>query len=303
MLQILTKQSLVNTACSDCNELIGNKMNKIDIRKISLILSILGLLTACTGTSATASSETLLTSALKDEYKVPKLGFNTPLTSFTPPKGLTITREITMLAEKHEIGYMKSVRSVDDSANSILIKDKRESKIGVAVGIDVDVKETVWSDTKGLFRYQGEYDETLRSDLMKINAIRKNGVLNFAYKPHGKEEFVNQNLIPNKDYNWTTLFFEFRNRELQPGKLYNRMLLDVVVGESKPVKEMYLGMKEYKIGEHVLDCHVIWLDYGHVDAIIWVAEDELGPFLVYEKAIATEGTFELILSKYKKTQR
>ncbi|WP_282170433.1 hypothetical protein [Ruegeria atlantica] len=42
--------------------------------------------------------------------------------------------------------------------------------------------------------------------------------------------------------------------------------------------------------------------YGHVNGTIWIAEDELGPFLVYEDAVATEGPFELILTEYARTE-
>lgn len=232
---------------------------------------------------------------------MPRPGFNAPQ-EFNPARDVRVERNIIMTTNKHKIGYMKSVRAVEEGLSGAMVRDDVNSEIKVHWAVTVKSQETLWIGQNGLQRYQGQHDETFKSSPMIIDAELKGGVLEFNYKAAGEDTSTRPEIVKNGDYHWASMYFEFRTRDLEPGVTYDRRLLDTVNGITRPLKEKYLGMRYYKVGDRVLDCHVIWFDYGHVNGTIWIAEDELGPFLVYEDAIATEESFELTLTEYTKTR-
>ena len=161
--------------------------------------------------------------------------------------------------------------------------------------------ETVWIGKDGLVAYNGKFKQDGKDDVT-LTAKLENGVMNFDAQEKKDGKIYHQEFVPGKDYHWSTIYPNLRNRELIQGKRYKRQILDMSFARLKSIEEVYLGMKEFKLGDQVIDCHVLWFDYGHVNATIWVAEDELGWFLVYEDAQSTDGPFELILDSYTKSE-
>jgi len=66
------------------------------------------------------------------------------------------------------------------------------------------------------------------------------------------------------------------------------------------LKEKFLRIDTCTIGKYTFDCHVIYIDYGHLRGEVWLANNELGLLSIYKKATATEGSFELKLDGYEK---
>lgn len=231
------------------------------------------------------------------DYLSPEPGYNDPLTNFDPPRDLVIERSYVMTSGGQKSGSITSVRKVDQDRRLPLIRDDVESAIQIGRDSLVRTDETVWIGPDGLQEYTGVFKDDGKDDV-NINAVLKDGVLNFDAQDKEGGAVHRQEFVPGTDYHWSTVYLDIRNRELVQGQRYKRKILDVSFARLMDVEEAYLGMKEFRLGDQVFDCHVLWFDYGHLNGTVWVAEDELGFFLVYEKATATEGDFELVLSNY-----
>lgn len=272
--------------------MISNIKKYLRIVSAAFVAICITTLTACSATKPVPPEGT---------YGNDEPDFNTPV-AFNPPQGVRIERSMVMRADGHDIGKIYAVRQRDADSERALIRDDVTSKLELGVGIFVSSKETLWISENGMQKYQGEISETGKKDPVYINAELQDDVLNYEYKNSSKGKTHLKKFKQGEDYHWSTVYLAMDNRELKRGKMYERKLIDMAHEKrARPVREQYLGTRPFKVGDKVLTCHVLWFDYGHLNGTAWVAKDEMGWFLVYEEADATEGKFELILDGYKKT--
>ncbi|MEM7374407.1 MAG: hypothetical protein AAF587_37785 [Bacteroidota bacterium] len=227
---------------------------------------------------------------------------NTPeLTPFNPPTNLQVTRTYAMKSEGATIGEMESVRVVDTTKNTLLIKDVAQSWISFNEPFDTQAEETFWFNSDGPKEYEGKFTQVKSGELVFNNFKLEGNTLQFESNNPKESKSYKRTFIKGKDYHTATIYIDPTDRELEPGKEYTRKMLDVSFARTKKLKEKFLRMDTFSLGEHTFDCHVIYIDYGHLHGEVWLAKDELGWFLIYEKATATEGSFELVLDGYERT--
>lgn len=223
--------------------------------------------------------------------------------NFKPPKNLETKRTYVMKAEGTPIGKMEAVRQVDTSKKELLIKDIAHSLVGFDKAFDNQVEETFWLGANGLVEYKGKFTNLNTNEVFNNKFKLKGKVLYFeSISSKGLKPFK-QKFIKGKDYHTATIYINPTDREMKPGKEYKRKMLDVSFARTMKLEEKFLRMDKFTLGENTFDCHVIYIDYGHLHGEVWLAKDELGWFLIYEKATATEGSFELVLDSYTRTMK
>lgn len=222
--------------------------------------------------------------------------------SFNPPKNIQIKRTYAMKSSGVKIGKMESTRQVDTTKDELLIKDIANSLVGLNQAYDSKANETFWISKRGVEEYNGKFTDVKNGKTSTIDFKLEGDVCYFNSKTPSEVGVYRQEFIRGKDYHWCSIYVDPTNRELKKGKEYKRGLLDVSFARTMKLKEKFLRMDKFKLGKQVFDCYVLYMDYGHVKGEIWIAKDELGWFLVYEDAIASEGPFELILDGYTKTE-
>jgi hypothetical protein len=227
----------------------------------------------------------------------------TKVETFNPPNNLQVKRTYAMKSSGYKTGEMESIRKVDNTQSTLLVKDDVQSYVGITEDTYVTTKESFWLGAGGVGKYQGEFTDSETKEVTNINFKLQGNTVHFESKTHKDSKPYKQKFVKGKDFHWSTIYIDPTNRELEKGKEYARKILDVSFARTMNLKEKFLGMKEFKLGEHVFNCYVLWMDYGHVEGEIWVAKDELGWFLVYEDAVATEGPFELVLESYTRTNK
>ncbi len=220
---------------------------------------------------------------------------------FNPPQNIQIRRTYTMSTDGIVTGKMESTRKVDASKSSLLIKDVAQSLLSFYEPSDTKSEEMFWLGVNGLEEYQGKFKNIKNGDLYFNDFELKGKTLHFNSSSSKDSDTYKQKFIKGKDYHTATIYIDPTDRELKPGKEYKRKMLDVSFARTMKLKEKFLRMDKFTLGEHTFDCHVIYIDYGHLHGEVWLAQDELGWFLIYEKATATEGSFELVLDSYEKT--
>ncbi|MEQ6124029.1 hypothetical protein AAON49_07520 [Pseudotenacibaculum sp. MALMAid0570] len=208
-----------------------------------------------------------------------------------------------------DIGGIQSTRQVDQTQNTLLIKDEIYGVIGIADGVEVNNTETLWIGARGAEKYQGEFVQTNNDTITNISfQLRNDNFLDYYYQTSYDSSPYHLELFKGVDYHWSTIYIDPTNRELEQGVTYNdRKVLDVSFARTMNLTEKFLRMENYTVDGYTFECHVMEIDYGHVIGEIWVAKDELGWFLVYEDATATqdptapEGAFELVMDSYTRT--
>lgn len=217
---------------------------------------------------------------------------------FDPPLNLEVQRKYSMKSGGFEIGRMESVRRADTAGPSVRIKDVVSSLVGFEAAFDSKADEVFWFDADGVIEYTGKFTDVKSGEVSSVDFHVESGVAHYRSQSPAESRPFNQKFVKGKDYHWTTIYVDPTDRELEKGKSYKRRVLDVSFARTKKLKESFLRMEKFTLGEHEFDCHVLHMDYGHVSGEIWIARDELGWFLVYEDAVATEGPFELVLDGY-----
>ncbi|MEQ6124028.1 hypothetical protein AAON49_07515 [Pseudotenacibaculum sp. MALMAid0570] len=222
--------------------------------------------------------------------------------NFNPPTNIEIKRTYAMSADGYKTGKMEAVRKVDTSKSTLLIKDIASSLLSFNELNDTKVEEVFWLGSKGIQEYYGEFTNVKTGEITNNKFKLEGNILNFESKTPNSSKPYKQSFERGKDYHTATIYINPTNREMEPGKEYKRKMLDVSFARTMKLKEKFLRMDTFTLGKHTFDCHVIYIDYGHLHGEVWLAKDELGWFLIYEKATATEGSFELKLDSYEKTK-
>ncbi|WP_299104516.1 hypothetical protein [uncultured Tenacibaculum sp.] len=223
-------------------------------------------------------------------------------TNFNPPKNIQIKRTYAMSTDGIKTGKMEATRKVDLSKKRTLIKDEAKSLISFYEPSDTKSEETFWLGANGLEEYKGQFVNLNTNETFKNQFKLEGKTLHFESKSLKDSKLFKQKFIKGKDYHTATIYIDPTDREMTPGKEYNRNMLDVSFARTMKLKEKFLRMDKFTLGQYTFDCHVIYIDYGHLHGEVWLAKDELGWFLIYEKATATEGSFELVLDGYQKTK-
>lgn len=257
-------------------------MNRSNLFKTSIFFSLFFLSTSCRNQKA-------VTTEIKP-----------PMEAFNPPKNLQVKRTFAMLADGVKTGKMEAIRQVDTTKKTLLIKDEASSLLSFYELSDTKSEETFWLGSNGIEEYQGKFTNIKTGEIYNNKFNLEGNTLHFESKSSKKSKPYKQKFIKGKDYHTATIYIDPTDREMKPGKEYKRRMLDVSFARTMKLKENFLRMDTFTLGEHTFDCHVIYIDYGHLHGEVWLAQDELGWFLIYEKATATEGSFELILDGYEK---
>ncbi|MDY8136024.1 hypothetical protein [Aquimarina sp. 2201CG5-10] len=222
--------------------------------------------------------------------------------NFNPPKNLQIKRTYAMSADGVKTGQMEAIRKVDITKSSLLIKDVAQSLLSFYEPLDTKSEETFWLGQKGVEEYQGKFTNVKNGETFDNRFMLKGKTLHFESKSSTESKTYKQKFIKGKDYHTATIYIDPTDREMESGKEYKRRMLDVSFARTMKLTEKFLRKDTFTLGEHTFECHVIYIDYGHLHGEVWLAQDELGWFLIYEKATATEGSFELVMDGYEKTK-
>ena len=221
---------------------------------------------------------------------------------FNPPDNIEIERTWSMIAYGETVGMIRSVRKVDKSLGRILIKDELASMVGIAPGIQMNAVETSWLGPEGLEKYTSTFKETNKKDIIRVDGElnHKTKLFNMVLRMNETDPPYPVEFMKDNDYHWSTAYIALGRLNLVESKKYQKKILDIYHLESRDVEVEYLGMEKTEQGGHTFNCHILRFDYGSLKGTFWLAEDELGYFLVKEHAVATEGPFKLFLDEYEK---
>lgn len=219
------------------------------------------------------------------------------LADFDPPMDVVVERTWTMMAYGESIGMIRGVIKPEKVNGKVLVKYDLNGMVGIKPGVQMNSHEIVWAGPDGVEKFKGTFQIKDDPTITTMDASLVGENLEFELTMKQGDPVYKESFVEDLDYHWSTAYIDLDRQNFKPGQKFKRKILDIYELKSKNIAGIYYGEEKVVQSGKTYNCHKIKFDYGDVKGIFWMAEDDLGWFLVKEEA-ETHGTpFQMYLGE------
>jgi len=203
---------------------------------------------------------------------------------FNPPMGVVVERTWTMTAYGESIGMIRGIITPEMVDGRVLVKYDLNGMVGIEEGVQMNSHEISWVGADGIERFKGRFQAVDDPVVTTMDAVLKGDNLQFELVMEEGAPVYRESFVKGLDYNWSTAYMDVDSQDFKKGETFNRKILDIYALKSKDLEGVYYGTEKVTQSGNTYLCHKIKFDYGDVKGVFWMAQDDLGWFLVKEEA-------------------
>lgn len=216
---------------------------------------------------------------------------------FAPAMGVVVERTWTMTAYGESIGMIRGIIKPEKIDGKVLVKYDLNGMVGLEPGVQMNSHEIVWAGPDGIERFKGRFQVVDQPDVTTMDARLNGDSLEFELRMKEGDPAYKESFVKDLDYHWSTAYIDVDHQNFVKGKTFNRKILDIYELKTKDIEGVYYGTEKITQSGKTYTCHKIKFDYGDVKGIFWMAQDDMGWFLVKEEAETHGVPFQMHLGE------